>query len=214
MYMLSSVPMKYVMKCFFWSSLFIISSCTTSEYVVGSDYSYEGRFHKYRSYAFADNGTFVGSAQDKLLFEKYVGGILSSWGYSNKVKKPDFYVFYSIYYDDLNFQGYNQPNLKEWSGVRQGLEVDSLLYPDTSFVDSSTRKQSLKRQREESYQAVKLSLREGTILISFFDRRREKTVWQGYASGVFGTDKIKNERTLRSAILKVMDQFKLTTYSS
>lgn len=205
--------MKSIVKFFLWSSLIVISSCATSEYVVGSDYSYEGRFHKYKSFDFAGNGTFVGSTYDKALFEKYVGGILSSWGYSNKAKKPDLYVFYSIYYDDLNMQGYNQPNLREWSGSQPGLG-DDVMGVDTILVDSSSRQKPFRRQKEEGYHAVKLNLREGTILISFFDRRQEKTVWQGYASGVFGTDKIKNERTLRSAILKVMDEFKLTTYSS
>jgi len=203
---------KGILKFFLWGNILIISSCSTSEYVVGSDYSYEGRFHKYKSFDFAGNGTFAGSKYDKALFEKYVGGILSSWGYANRIKKPDFYVFYSIYYDDLDIQVYNQPDLQEWS-ESQAFQ-DNRVFSDTLQLESTKSNKTTRRNRYEQYNGVNLNLREGTILISFFDRKREKTVWQGYASGVYGTDKITNERTLRSAILKVMDEFKLTTYSS
>ncbi len=187
-------------------------SCSSSEYMVESDYSYEGRFHKYRTFEFASNDNFTGSLDDRKLFEKYVGSVLSAWGYRNKEKRPDFYVFYSIYYDDLTMKGYNQPDLKQWSGLN-GQYIDQIENFDSIAYENAIDTTRSRKRRQLDYDAINFDMKEGTILISFFDRRKEKTVWQGYASGVFGSDKIKNERTLRSAIIKIMDEFKYPTFS-
>lgn len=200
----------------FASCLILIAnlSCSSSEFMVESDYSYDARFHRYKTFKFASNDNFIGSVEDRALFEKYVGSMLSAWGYRPHVKRPDFYVFYTLYYDDLTMKGYHQPELQRWSGLSnryldQVQSLDSL--STASATDSTTERQ---RRSKEDYSPVSFDMREGTILISFFDRRKGKTVWQGYASGVFGYDKVKNERTLRSAIIKIMDQFKLPSFQS
>ena len=64
--------------------------------MVQSDYSYDARFHRYKSFKFASNSNFKGSEADKDLFEKYVGSVLSAWGYRPRDKKPDLYVFVTI----------------------------------------------------------------------------------------------------------------------
>ena len=202
---------KIILIAFVFSDLLLLS-CSSTEYLVESDYSYEARFHKYKSFEFAENRSFTGSTEDRVLFEKYIGTVLSAWGYSQKQKRPDFYVFYSVYSDDLSFKGYNQPDLLDWSGSKR---QDDYFQgnADTLIVDSIAVASYSKAKKHRDYQSVKFKLQEGTILISFYDRRRGKTVWQGYASGVFGPDKVRNERMLRSAITEIMDEFKLPTYS-
>ena len=206
--------MKLLIRYSSYLSLICTLACSSTEYMVESDYSYDARFHRYKSFKFASNSNFKGSEADKDLFEKYVGTVLSAWGYRPRDKKPDLYVFVTIYYEDLTLKGYQQPNLKQWSGLT-GKYQDQIHQFDSVASEQSVDDSFLSnRKLEEEYNAVDFDMREGTILISFFDRKKGKTVWQGYASGVFGADKVKNKRTLRSAIINIMDEFKLPSYES
>ena len=89
-------------------------SCSSTAYVVESDYSYAGTFHRYKSFSFGENKSFGGSEADKVLVEKYIGSVLTAWGYETGASKPDLYVFYSFYFEDFAYRGYNQPYLQQW----------------------------------------------------------------------------------------------------
>lgn len=188
---------------------FLLFSCSSYDYVVESDYSYNGSFHRYKSFDFADNSNFSGSDEERALIEKYLGSTLGSWGYNRNSKKPSLVIFYTLYYDDLDFQGYNQPEFQTWMksnypGVELTEEVDSL-------YDRSTR---WAYDEDENYTRKMYALQEGTLLISLFDRRKKETVWQGYASGIFNNDTENNKRVLRSAVIQILDKYQVVAFQS
>ncbi|GEM_PF-385299 len=192
-----------------------LTACSTSEYVVESDYSYSGTFHKYKSFAFGTNEGFDGSEEEKELVEKYIGNVLTAWGYQVDDRRPDIYVFYSIYYDDFRYKGYHQPELQHWI-YHNHPEYIEVLMENESETDSLEilNKKSSRMSMREQYESVTYDLREGTMLIALMDRKKKKTIWQGYASGILGPDQAKNQRVLRSAIIRILDEFKLLSYSS
>lgn len=211
MMLFSRQPLKALVIIFFT----LLTSCSTTEYVVDSDYSYSGTFHKYQSFSFGINDSFDGSEEDKVLVEKYIHNVLTAWGYEMDAEKADIYIFYSIYYDNFEYQGYHQPELRSWINHNHPSYNRAILEQEygADTLENMDRKSS-RRAVEEEYSTVKYDLNEGTMLIAFIDRKKKKTIWQGYASGILGPDQANNQRVLRSAIIRILDEFKLLSHSS
>ena len=184
-------------------------SCTSYEYVVDSDYSYTGRFNRYKSFCFAKNPAFDGLISDQQVIEKSLSATLQAWGYRYKEKKPDIFVMYSIYFEDFKFKGYTQPDFRLW--LSENFRRNPVLLEEDS-VDQTDERELLDNRLRRRYDEQKISLTEGTVLVSFVDRRRNQTVWQGYASGVFGENKEKNDRMIRSAIIQILDEYKILAF--
>jgi len=101
-------------------------------------------------------------------------------GYRKKEVKPNLLVAYRIYYDSLILRGYDQPDIEKW----------------------------VKSQRlDTEYDPKHYDLRKGTLLIQLFDRKQEKSVWQGYATGVYGNIYFDNERQLKVAVRSILDRY-------
>jgi hypothetical protein len=83
--------------------------------------------------------------------------------------------------DSLRFNGYVQPDIEEW----------------------------VKTQKEDlHYDAQKYNLKTGTLLIQFYDRRQNRSVWQGYATTVYGDIDFGNDRHLRNAVISILDKYR------
>lgn len=151
-------------------------------YVVESDYSYYGRFKKYKTFNFFTemNVDAISSAEDTLIRE-LIQQRMELQGYKMAEQKPNLMVAYKVFYDDFSFKGYNQPAIDQW----------------TKTEDES-----------ETYEPVKYRLQEGTLLILLYDNKRDKAIWQGYASGLFGDQyALTSKRHIRRAIRSIFDQY-------
>ncbi len=96
--------------------IFLVSGCFSyREYPVEYDYSYHGKFKKYHSYAFLENANpEYDSSVSNDIIEKVIRNRLAIQGYKYKKVKPNLLVSYKIYFDSLNFLGYDQPDIEEW----------------------------------------------------------------------------------------------------
>jgi uncharacterized protein DUF4136 len=162
--------------------LLMLSSCYSyREYPVEYDYSYHGKFKKYKSFAFLENNTAVkDTTVSQEVIEDIIKSRLQTQGYNYKLEKPSLLVSYKIYYDSLNFRGYDQPDIETW----------------------------VKYERNtEDYNPRKYDLRKGTLLIQLYDRKQERSVWQGYATGVYGNIYFNNERQLKIAVRSILDRY-------
>ncbi len=191
-------------------STFLICSCSRYDYVVESDYSYTGKFNRYRSFGFGTNQTFAGDDEDKAVLEKSLTKVLQAWGYKYNEQKPDLVVVYTIFFDDVNLKGFVQPQFQSW--LTQNFISGKVLIRKDSLDNDSDYRSSVSLREE--YNEVEYDLKQGTILVSFYDRKRKGTVWQGYASGVFSTDDQANERIMRSAVIQILDEYKLIAFKS
>ncbi len=169
------------------SSLLLLSWLLTAcfsyrEYPVEYDYSYHGKFKKYRTYAFLhDSYALPDSTIDRATIEKVIMDRLRVQGYRYKEDKPNLLVSYKIYFDSLNFRGYDQPDIEDW-----------LRYERT----------------DEEYKKRNYNLKKGTLLIQLFDRKQNRSIWQGYATGVYGNIYFNNERQLKIAVRSILDRYK------
>lgn len=101
-------------------------------------------------------------------------------GYREKLEKPNLLISYRVYYDSLHFRGYDQPDIERW----------------------------VKTQRvDQEYDPKVYDLKKGTLLIQFFDRKQERSIWQGYATGVYGNIYFDNERQLKVAVRSILDRY-------
>ncbi|MCB0497738.1 MAG: DUF4136 domain-containing protein [Cyclobacteriaceae bacterium] len=163
-------------------SFLILSGCYSyREYPVEYDYSYHGKFKKYKTFAFMQNVSAVPDTSISMgLIEDIIKSRLQSQGYSFKDDKPNLLVSYKIYYDSLNFRGYDQPDIETWVKVEN---------------------------EDEEYNPRKYDLRKGTLLIQLYDRKQERSIWQGYATGVYGNIYFNNERQLKIAVRSILDRY-------
>jgi len=161
----------------------IITGCFSyREYPVEYDYSYHGKFNKYHTYAFLENSYQASDTSvSNTIIEKVIKARLGVQGYKYKKEKPNLLVSYKIYFDSLKFHGYDQPNIEEW--VR---------YSKTN----------------EEYDKHYYTLKKGTLLIQLYDRKQDRSIWQGYATGVYGNIYFNNERQLKIAVRSILDRYK------
>ena len=160
----------------------LLTSCLGyKELPVEYDYSYRGNFKKYRTY---DLMKPIGLSDTTMYNEAVEKSILSRMkflGYKQSDHRPHLIVAYKMFPDSLTFNGYNQPEIENWVKGR----------------DEDLR-----------YDKQKFSLKSGTFLSQFFDRRQNRAVWQGYATTVYGSIDFNNSRHMRNAVISILDKYR------
>ena len=160
---------------------FVIAGCSLSRKVfVEHDYSYETNFKDYSSY------TFLECERDtnNLCTEIYeaIRRQMQARGYKLTADKPTLLVNYGIFYDNLRYQGYMQPVIKNW-------------------VD--TENDGFK------YEPIKYALDKGTLIVSLIDATSDQVVWRGYASGIFKGAEENPNNYYRNVVRRIFDQYPL-----
>ena len=102
-------------------------------------------------------------------------------GYKQSTTKPHLIIGYKMFPDSLTFNGYNQPEIEDW-------------------IKSQTA--------DLNYNAQKYDIKTGTLLIQFYDRRQNRSVWQGYATTLYGSIDFQNSRHLRNAVISILDKYR------
>src|SRR5690606_7362708 len=115
------------------------------------------------------------------VIEKSIISRMKFVGYRQAENKLHLIIGFKMFTDSLKFNGYNQPDIEEW--VR-------------------TQKEDL------SYDPQKFHLRTGTLLIQFYDRRQNRSIWQGYATTMYGGIDFNNSRHLRNAVISILDKYR------
>lgn len=179
--------------------IILISSCASQkDYIIESDYSYSGRFNKYKTYDFLVMQESDTSSHKEVI-EKNISSKMSAQGYKRASKKPDILISYKVFNDNFEMKGYQQPHFDTW--VTNNWSDIWLANGDGLDVHNPGI------NAEYNEQAYNMS--QGTLHISFFDRKRRQTVWQGYASGVFASNEESSERSVRVATSKIFRQFRI-----
>ena len=186
---------------FFFSIIILMGSCLSQkDFITDSDYSYGGKFKKYRTYSFMNN------AENDTLFhreilEKTISSRMGAQGYFKDAKKPDLLVMYKIFYDNFSLRGYNQPHFESWVNTGEVTASEESENIDEFFKDEEVE--------GEEYNVSNYEMNDGTLLVIFFDRKKKQTVWQGYASGVFSRDTKDARRNIKVATSKIFNEFRL-----
>lgn len=190
--------------------LLAFSSCVShKDFIIESDYSYYGRFNRYKTFSFVNIEKRDSSSHNREL-ERWIIGRMEAQGYAYTEKKPDIYVNYKIYFSDLKYRGYNQEELdvyinKEVSLVSNPVEEELLLSED----ELEELEKASEAARKKEYDTRYYTMDSGTLLIILVDRRKHSAVWQGYASGVFSMGAENLDRQLRRAAGVIFDKYKV-----
>lgn len=162
----------------------LVSCLGSKDYLVESDYSYSGNFKKYKTFSFIDQQRFD---QDSIIPEdlimRNITNRLSVLGYERSDNKPNLLIGFRIYYNDFMFNGWEQPEIELW------LE-------EKGYV-------------KEEFEKIKYRLKEGTLIILLVDRKQNKTVWQGYNSGLIDVSSLDNERFIRGSVRLIFDKYRV-----
>ena len=163
--------------------LVLFSSCLAyKELPVEYDYSYKGTFKRYRTFdVIKCAGTDKDSAMTNAVIEKSILSRMKFLGYRQTPAKPHLLISFRMFPDSLRFRGYEQPEIEKWI---------------------ITQKEDLK------YDKKSLDLTTGTLLIQFFDRRQNRSIWQGYSTSLYGSIDFKDSRTLRNAVISILDKYR------
>jgi len=171
--------MKHVYVIFL-SALFV-GCLGYKELPVEYDYSYKGNFKKYRTFDIMRPASPTDSSMTNEVIEKSIVARMKFLGYRQTSNKPHLIIGFKMFNDSLRFHGYNQPEIEDW--VR-------------------TQDENL------NYDAKKINLNTGTLLIQFYDRRQNRSIWQGYATTLYGSIDFNNSRHLRNAVISILDKYR------
>ena len=164
------------------SLLVLLSSCLGyKELPVEYDYSYSGNFKRYRTFEMMKPTGQEDSTMINDIIEKSILSRMKFLGYKQTDNRPHLIIGFKMFTDSLEFKGYEQPDIEEW----------------------------VKSQNENlDYNQKKLELRSGTLLIQFFDRRQNRSIWQGYATTLYGNIDFGNQRHLKNAVISILDKYR------
>lgn len=188
-----------------------LSSCVSQkDFIIESDYSYLGRFNKYKTFDFVNIDKRDSSSHNPEL-EKWIINRMQSQGYSYSKKKPDIYVNYKIYFSDMKYRGYNQEDLSNYLNKEVSLasndQFEEELY--LSEAELAEMESAEEAARRKEYDTRYYTMDSGTLLIILVDRRKHSAVWQGYASGVFALGAENLDRQLRRAAGVIFDKYQV-----
>lgn len=160
----------------------LLSSCLGyKELPVEYDYSYRGNFKNYRTFDIMRSVGIADSTTSNQIIEKSIISRMKFLGYRQSDHRPHLIIGFKMYSDSLKFNGYNQPDIEEW----------------------------VKGQKEDlNYDRQKYDLKSGTLLIQFFDRRQNRSIWQGYATTLYGSIDFQNSRHLKNAVISILDKYR------
>lgn len=151
------------------------------ELPVEYDYSYKGNFKKYRTFDIMRPAAPSDSSMTNSQIEKSIVARMKFLGYRQTSNKPHLIIGFKMFNDSLRFHGYNQPDIEEWIRTQN----DNLSYDSKNF-----------------------NLSRGTLLIQFYDRRQNRSIWQGYATTMYGSIDFNNSRQLRNAVISILDKYR------
>jgi Domain of unknown function (DUF4136) len=163
-------------------TLILFASCLGyKELPVEYDYSYKGNFKKYRTYDIMKPAGVPDSTMTNDIIEKSIIARMKFLGYKQNTSKPHLIIGFKMFADSLKFNGYTQPEIEEW----------------------------VRTQNENiEYDQQKFNLSSGTLLIQFYDRRQNRSIWQGYATTQYGSIDFNNSRHLRNAVISILDKYR------
>ena len=167
---------------YFLFSLILLSSCLGyKELPVEYDYSYKGTFKKYRTFDIMQPAGLRDSTMMNAVIEKSIVARMKFLGYRQVASKPHLIIGFKMFQDSLKFNGYVQPDIEEW----------------------------MHGQKEDiDYNPQKFNLSSGTLLIQFYDRRQNRSIWQGYATTMYGSIDFNNDRHLKNAVISILDKYR------
>src|ERR1043165_4593960 len=170
------------MKKLLFLGLLALTSCLGfKELPVDYDYSYKGRFEKYRTFDVMKPLNPSDSTMINESIEKSIAARMKFLGYKKTETRPHLIISYKMYYDSLKFNGYDQPDIESW----------------------------MRNKKEElNYDKRKYNLKTGTLLIQFYDRRQNRSIWQGYATTQYGSMEFNNSRHLKNAVISIRDKYR------
>lgn len=162
-------------------SALLMSCLGYKELPVEYDYSYKGNFKRYRTFDIMKPAGLTDSSMVNEVIEKSIVARMKFLGYRQATNRPHLIIGFKMFNDSLKFNGYNQPDIEEW--VR-------------------TQKEDLE------YDPQKYHLKTGTLLIQFYDRRQNRSIWQGYATTMYGSIDFRNNRHLKNAVISILDKYR------
>lgn len=174
--------------------IIFISCIAERDFVVEHDYSYKGRFQKYKTFDFLETGIGFDTQTDSIIRGEIERKLISQ-GYRLS-SKPAILVAFKVFQGDVKFLGYNQMDLEGWS-ERYG------------YLDEQETNEELLKLAKYSKRTYQLT--EGTLLIDFIDSRTHSVIWQGYASGLFN-DQAYLSKDTKYAVRTILNQYKMLAF--
>lgn len=196
--------MKNVNSCLIFLLIVTTSCLSQRDFIAEYDYSYRGNFKRYQTFGFVEEtGRDISSFQP--VIEKTIVSRLGSQGFRLKDKNPDMLITYKLFFDQVKYRGYVQPDFDMWLQKR-GIEV-------AEVEEEDEEEEEKPREKGEDYNKVKYQENEGMLVVFVIDKRGN-TIWQGYTSASFDYSSPNLNVDLARATYRIMDQFRLLVNAS
>jgi hypothetical protein len=175
--------------------LSLLSSCLASRDArIESSYSYRGRFRHYRTYGFlSGNGLTADSTHLNETLRDAVKQRLRLQGYRYARRNPDLMVSFKLFEGDMRFPGFVQEDITRW------------------VKNNDAEDEKTPEEQRHTYQATRMLMLDGTLMVTLIDTRTDNAIWNGYASGVTVPEGPRGEYVLVRSIRSIFDRYRIFT---
>ena len=150
------------------------------ELPVEYDYSYKGNFKRYKTFDLMQSAR-LDTGIFNTMIEKSIISRMKFLGYKQTNHKPHLLVCYKMFPDSLTFNGYTQPEIELW----------------------------IQNQNEDlDYDSKKFEMKSGTLLIQLYDKRQNRSIWQGYTTALYTSLNFNDQRNIRNAVISILDKYR------
>lgn len=176
-------------------SLGALSGCLTSRDArIESSYSYRGRFRHYRTYGFlTGNGLTADSTRLSEALRDAIKQRLRLQGYRYARRNPDLMVSYKLFEGDMRFPGFVQEDITRW------------------VKNNEAENEETPEEQRHAYQATRMLMLDGTLMVTLIDTKTDNAIWNGYASGVTVPEGIRGEYVLVRSVRSIFDRYRIFT---
>ncbi len=184
-----NIKLTITSSAFLIIAILLFSSCS-KELRIYSDYSQKGEFLSYSSFGFLNNKDSNANNSFTSEAEKIIYRRLRALGYRHEPNNPDLIVSCSWHNKEVTVPGFSQAKLNQWTSGTAISSSDPMI---------NSNRQLLR------------NLPKGALLISFFDRTKGFTIWQGYAGGLPTRNRSPQASKVQAAATLILDQYNIAS---
>lgn len=181
---------KFTFSLLFTATALLLVGCSSSQYVMDSDYDVHGKFKEYRSFAFMSNSYSGNGDYEEQIVKNTLFKRLVSMGYRYDEVNPDLLVSCKFFYQETRMVGFEQSNLSHWLKYEGG-------------------GQEQQNPKHKNYYKQKVNLPADSYTIFLVDAKTNRMIWKGYSGQ---PEPWSHEQQLVASITRVMDDYEVVAY--
>ncbi len=167
-----------------------LTSCTSSQFIMDSDYDIHGQFRNYKSFAFMNNENSGNGDYEEQIIQQTIMKRFLSLGYQYDEQNPDLIISCKFFYQPTKLIAFNQFELGYW-------------------LKHGEHRLSENGQQMNGYYKYSAHLPADSYTIFLVDAKTNRMIWKGFSGQPIPWT---HEQQLVASISRMLDDYSVIAY--